>query len=67
MVAYPFFHGKAVYRSPRMAPSNASQHINLATTQTEPTQREEKISCLRDGKTLQCLKPPPVDPVEDDN
>jgi hypothetical protein len=53
MVADPFFHGRAVYRSPndpKKAPDNAP---NLKDQAANPG--EVKIPCLRDGITLQCM------------
>jgi|ERR1017187_174186 hypothetical protein len=52
MVADPFFHGKAVYRSP-----NALKDANRPPTEKEQSTSKaaDNLPCLKDGKTLQCV------------
>jgi hypothetical protein len=52
----PFFHGKAVYRSPNYSPATPQK---FKTPDPNPEQNtappQPKIPCLRDGTTLQCV------------
>jgi hypothetical protein len=52
MVADPFFHGKAVYRSP-----NAPKDANSPSTKNAPSASEpaDNLPCLKNGVTLQCV------------
>ncbi len=54
MVADPFFHGKAVYRSPN-APNDA--HHPSTKNQHTPNEPADNLPCVKDGKTLQCVDP----------
>ena len=54
MAADPFFHGKAVYRSP-----NAAKKTNHPSTKNEqsPSQPADNLPCLKNPVTLQCVDP----------
>jgi hypothetical protein len=54
MAADPFFHGKAVYRSP-----NALKGANRPPTEKErsTSKAADNLPCLKDGRTLQCVDP----------
>ncbi len=54
MVADPFFHGKAVYRSP-----NSPKDANHSSTNNEqsPSQPADNPPCLKNPATLQCVDP----------
>lgn len=54
MVADPFFHGKAVYRSP-----NAPKDANHSSTKNKksPSEPAEDLPCLKNDVTLQCVDP----------
>lgn len=69
----PFFHGKAVYRSPKDPGKSRNNSSVLVNTENEKTneksrnrnQTEVNIPCLRDGDTYECVKEPPTDkPVQ---
>jgi hypothetical protein len=51
-VADPFFHGKAIYRSPGHSKNNQGQPATH-TPEVDP----KPAHCLRDGVTMQCVDP----------
>jgi len=52
LIADPFFHGRAVYRDPN--PDNVANRPSTPQEQ-DTDQLANKIPCLRDGVTLQCV------------
>jgi hypothetical protein len=52
MVLDPFFHGRAVYRSPDSP--NSGSHPSISKKQNA-NQPQDNISCLKNGVTLQCV------------
>ena len=52
LIADPFFHGRAVYRDPN--PDNVAIRSSTPKEQ-HADQLGDKIPCLRDGVTLQCV------------
>lgn len=61
MMADPFFHGRAVYRSPNS--NNAPQSPSVPTVQNAD-QPADNIPCLRDGVTLRCVTSETVTPAQ---
>jgi hypothetical protein len=55
-VADPFFHGRAVYRSPR-DPHQGHNDTSLPNGRNTNQPPANVPSCLRDGVTLQCVDP----------
>ena len=60
--AGPFLHGRAVYRKGNNSPapprpSPPAQSPSPSGPDAADTGKEQKIPCLRDGTTLQCLDP----------
>jgi hypothetical protein len=52
MVLDPFFHGRAVYRSPDSPNGGSHSSISKKQNANQPT---DNISCLKNGVTLQCV------------